>query len=41
MSVVTVGALLRAYELGGFGLVYPVARAIAVVLVHESCRNCT
>ena len=33
MSVVTVGALLRAYELGGFGLVYPVARAIAVVLV--------
>ena len=33
MSVVTVSALLRAYELGGFGLVYPVARAIAVVLV--------
>ena len=33
MSVITVGALLRAYELGGFGLVYPVARAIAVVLV--------
>ena len=33
MSVVTVGALLRGYELGGFGLVYPVARAIAVVLV--------
>jgi drug/metabolite transporter (DMT)-like permease len=33
MSVVTVTALLRAYELGGFGLVYPVARAIAVVLV--------
>ena len=33
MSVVTVTALLRAYELAGFGLVYPVARAIAVVLV--------
>jgi drug/metabolite transporter (DMT)-like permease len=33
MSVVTVTALLRGYELGGFGLVYPVARAIAVVLV--------
>jgi drug/metabolite transporter (DMT)-like permease len=33
MSVVTVTALLRAYELGGFGLVYPVARAVAVVLV--------
>jgi drug/metabolite transporter (DMT)-like permease len=33
MSVVTVSALLRGYELGGFGLVYPVARAIAVVLV--------
>jgi drug/metabolite transporter (DMT)-like permease len=33
MSVVTVSALLRAYELAGFGLVYPVARAIAVVLV--------
>ena len=33
MSVVTVSALLRAYELGGFGLVYPIARAIAVVLV--------
>ena len=25
--------MLRGYELGGFGLVYPVARAIAVVLV--------
>ena len=33
MSVVTVSALLRGYELGGFGLVYPVTRAIAVVLV--------
>jgi drug/metabolite transporter (DMT)-like permease len=33
MSVVTVTALLRAYELAGFGLVYPVARAIAVVVV--------
>src|SRR5689334_8468233 len=33
LNVVTVTALLRGYELGGFGLVYPVARAIAVVLV--------
>jgi drug/metabolite transporter (DMT)-like permease len=33
LNVVTVTALLRAYELGGFGLVYPVVRAIAVVLV--------
>lgn len=31
--MVTVTALLRGYELGGFGLVYPVVRAIAVVLV--------
>ncbi len=33
LNVATVTALLRGYELGGFGLVYPVARAIAVVLV--------
>ena len=33
MNVVTVGALLRAYELAGFGLAYPVVRALAVLLV--------
>src|SRR5690242_6688433 len=33
MNVLTVTALLRAYELGGFGIVYPVGRAIAVLLV--------
>jgi len=33
MNVLTVSALLRAYELGGFGTVYPVGRAIAVLLV--------
>jgi uncharacterized membrane protein len=33
MNVLTVSALLRAYELGGFGLVYPVVRAVAVLLV--------
>ena len=33
MNVVTIAALLRAYELGGFGIVYPVVRAVAVVLV--------
>lgn len=33
LNVVTVTALLRGYELGGFGLVYPVVRAIAVLLV--------
>jgi len=33
LNVVTVTALLRGYERGGFGLVYPVVRAIAVVLV--------
>lgn len=33
MNVVTIGALLRAYELGGFGMVYPVVRAVAVLLV--------
>jgi drug/metabolite transporter (DMT)-like permease len=33
MNVLTVAALLRAYELGGFGIVYPVVRAVAVVLV--------
>lgn len=33
MNVLTVMALLRAYELGGFGVVYPVNRAVAVLLV--------
>ncbi|HYX05058.1 MAG TPA: EamA family transporter [Reyranella sp.] len=33
MNVVTVTALLRAYELVGFGIAYPVGRAVAVVLV--------
>jgi drug/metabolite transporter (DMT)-like permease len=33
MNIVTVSALLRAYELGGFGVVYPVVRAVSVVLV--------
>jgi len=33
MNVITIGALLRAYELGGFGMVYPVVRAVAVLLV--------
>jgi drug/metabolite transporter (DMT)-like permease len=33
MNVLTVSALLRAYELGGFGIVYPVGRAVAVLLV--------
>lgn len=32
-NLVTVTALLRAYELGGFGVVYPVVRAVSVVLV--------
>jgi drug/metabolite transporter (DMT)-like permease len=33
MNTLTVFALLRAYELGGFGLVYPVVRSLAVLLV--------
>jgi drug/metabolite transporter (DMT)-like permease len=33
MNIVTIAALLRAYELGGFGVVYPVARAVSVLLV--------
>jgi drug/metabolite transporter (DMT)-like permease len=33
MNMLTITALLRAYELGGFGLVYPVVRAVAVLLV--------
>jgi drug/metabolite transporter (DMT)-like permease len=33
MNVVTVGALLRAYERAGFGIAYPVVRAVAVLLV--------
>ena len=32
-NMVTILALLRAYELGGFGSVYPVVRAVAVLLV--------
>jgi drug/metabolite transporter (DMT)-like permease len=31
--VVTLTALLRAYELGGFGVVYPVVRAISILLI--------
>lgn len=33
MNVLTIAALLRAYELAGFGVVYPVGRAAAVLLV--------
>lgn len=33
VNVVTLTALLRAYELGGFGIVYPVSRAVGVLLV--------
>ncbi len=33
ISVVSTTLLLRAYELGGFGAVYPVVRAVSVVLV--------
>lgn len=33
MNVLTIAALLRAYELAGFGVVYPVGRAVAVLLV--------
>jgi drug/metabolite transporter (DMT)-like permease len=33
MNTVTVSALLRAYALGGFGVVYPVVRAVSVLLV--------
>lgn len=33
LNVLTITALLRAYELGGFGIVYPVVRALAVLLV--------
>ncbi|MBS0550643.1 MAG: EamA family transporter [Proteobacteria bacterium] len=32
-NMLTIMALLRAYELGGFGSVYPVVRAVAVLLV--------
>ncbi|MBC7635668.1 MAG: hypothetical protein H7251_08705, partial [Acetobacteraceae bacterium] len=32
-NTITVTALLRAYALGGFGVVYPVVRAISVLLV--------
>lgn len=33
LNTLTVPAMLRAYALGGFGLVYPVMRAVAVLLV--------
>jgi drug/metabolite transporter (DMT)-like permease len=33
MTVLTVMALLRAYEAAGFGIAYPIVRALAVVLV--------
>jgi drug/metabolite transporter (DMT)-like permease len=33
MNVITVTALLRAYDASGFGLVYPVVRALSVLLV--------
>lgn len=33
LNVLTISALLRAYELGGFGIVYPVVRSVAVLLV--------
>ena len=33
LNLVTVHALLRAYEMGGFGIVYPVVRALAVLFV--------
>lgn len=33
INTVTVPAMLRAYALGGFGIVYPVMRAVAVLLV--------
>src|SRR5262245_2454415 len=33
MNVITVTALLRGYAVGGFGTVYPVTRAISVLLV--------
>lgn len=33
MNVITIAALLRAYERAGFGVAYPVVRAVAVLLV--------
>jgi len=33
MNLIAVSALLRAYELAGFGIVYPVVRAVSVLLV--------
>ena len=33
LNTLTVPAMLRAYALGGFGIVYPVIRAIAVLLI--------
>jgi drug/metabolite transporter (DMT)-like permease len=33
MNIVTIAALLRAYELAGYGVAYPVQRAVSVLLV--------
>jgi drug/metabolite transporter (DMT)-like permease len=33
MSMVTISAMLRAYELAGFGIVFPVMRAVSVLLI--------
>jgi drug/metabolite transporter (DMT)-like permease len=33
INTVTIPAMLRAYALGGFGIVYPVMRAVAVLLI--------
>lgn len=33
VNTVTIPAMLRAYALGGFGIVYPVMRAVAVLLI--------
>ncbi len=33
LNTLTVPAMLRAYALGGFGIVYPVIRAVAVLLI--------
>lgn len=41
LNVLTVSALLRAYELGGFGIVYPVVRSVAVLLVVPMAAGIT
>ena len=33
MSVITIASMLRAYELGGFGVVFPMMRAVSVLVV--------